>query len=281
MGSRKTNFYVDLTHRFGFGEVADEVQSPLPGRQARGGLRGDPRRARRRDLADRAPRTRSPSARALRRRPGVDRLIVSPISAEPEQRPAHGRAPGRAGGRRRRPPERGLSTPLGTLSPRLNRLSRCDEGRRAERDRRGRAPRGAGPRRRALADRQGGRGRDRVGRRRGGRAPRRRVRGGRRHAWAPPTTPGAPTSSLQVAVPTADEIGRLRSGQVLIGHLAPLTSARDQPGAGRGGRDQLRDGGDPADHPRPGDGRALLAGERRRLRGHAARRARGRAASSR
>ena len=27
MGSRETNFYVDLTHRFGFGEVADEVQS--------------------------------------------------------------------------------------------------------------------------------------------------------------------------------------------------------------------------------------------------------------
>jgi F420-dependent oxidoreductase-like protein len=27
MGSQKTNFYVDLTHRFGFGEVADEVQS--------------------------------------------------------------------------------------------------------------------------------------------------------------------------------------------------------------------------------------------------------------
>ncbi len=26
MGSRKTNFYVDLTHRFGFGEAADEVQ---------------------------------------------------------------------------------------------------------------------------------------------------------------------------------------------------------------------------------------------------------------
>jgi H+-translocating NAD(P) transhydrogenase subunit alpha len=30
---------------------------------------------------------------------------------------------------------------------------------------------------------------------------------------------------LRVAVPTVDEIGRLRSGQVLIGHLAPLTSA--------------------------------------------------------
>ena len=27
MGSRETNFYVDLTHRFGFGEVADTVQS--------------------------------------------------------------------------------------------------------------------------------------------------------------------------------------------------------------------------------------------------------------
>jgi F420-dependent oxidoreductase-like protein len=26
MGSRKTNFYVDLTHRYGFGDVADEVQ---------------------------------------------------------------------------------------------------------------------------------------------------------------------------------------------------------------------------------------------------------------
>jgi len=30
---------------------------------------------------------------------------------------------------------------------------------------------------------------------------------------------------LRVAVPSTDEIGRLRSGQVLIGHLAPLTSA--------------------------------------------------------
>src|SRR5712691_9748971 len=28
----------------------------------------------------------------------------------------------------------------------------------------------------------------------------------------------------KVALPTLDEIGRLRSGQVLIGHLAPLTS---------------------------------------------------------
>src|SRR5436189_4669093 len=28
MGSRKTNFYVDLAHRFGFGDVADDVQKP-------------------------------------------------------------------------------------------------------------------------------------------------------------------------------------------------------------------------------------------------------------
>ena len=26
MGSRRTNFYVDLTHRYGYGEMADEVQ---------------------------------------------------------------------------------------------------------------------------------------------------------------------------------------------------------------------------------------------------------------
>src|SRR5262249_45476775 len=30
---------------------------------------------------------------------------------------------------------------------------------------------------------------------------------------------------LRVSAPTAEEIGRLRSGQVLIGHLAPWTSA--------------------------------------------------------
>ena len=30
---------------------------------------------------------------------------------------------------------------------------------------------------------------------------------------------------VRVAVPTLDEIGRLRQGQVLIAHLAPLTSA--------------------------------------------------------
>ena len=42
----------------------------------------------------------------------------------------------------------------------------------------------------------------------------------------------------------------------------------------RGGRHQLRDGGDPADHARPVDGRALLAGQPRRLHVGADRRAR-------
>ena len=62
MGSRKTNFYVDLAHRFGFGEVADEVQRLFLGRQARGGLRGDPRRDRRRRRADRHRGRGLPSA---------------------------------------------------------------------------------------------------------------------------------------------------------------------------------------------------------------------------
>ena len=121
---------------------------------------------------------------------------------------------------------------------------------------------------------KGRRGRRRVRRRRGRRPSRLRVHRGRRRRSA--TTPGAPTSSLKVAAPTAEEIGRLQQGQVLIGHLAPLTSAETNQGARRRGRHQLRDGGDPADHPRPGDGRALLAGQPRRLRGDAARRPRGR-----
>ena len=65
-----------------------------------------------------------------------------------------------------------------------------------------------------------------------------------------------------------------RSGQILIGHLAPWTARRDQQRARRGGRHQFRDGGDPADDRAPGDGRALLAGGRRGLRGDADRRAR-------
>ena len=53
MGSRKTNFYVDLAHRFGFGDVADEVQRRFQARRPRRCLRGDPGRARRSHLAGR------------------------------------------------------------------------------------------------------------------------------------------------------------------------------------------------------------------------------------
>jgi F420-dependent oxidoreductase-like protein len=85
MGSRKTNFYVDLTHRFGFGEVADEVQALyLDGKREEAyaaipdelvdatSLVGDES-----EVADRVGRYEAA---------GVDRLIVSPISPERDQR---------------------------------------------------------------------------------------------------------------------------------------------------------------------------------------------------
>ena len=79
---------------------------------------------------------------------------------------------------------------------------------------------------------------------------------------------------LRVAVPSAEEIGRLSSNQLLIAHLAPWTSAETNRALAAGGRHQLRDGGDPAHDPRPGDGRALLAGRRCGLRRDADRRPR-------
>jgi F420-dependent oxidoreductase-like protein len=85
MGSRKTNFYVDLTHRFGFGDAADEVQALF--------LDG------KRDEAYNAIPDELVTATALvgdeaqvgeqlerYLAAGVDRLIVSPISPEPAQR---------------------------------------------------------------------------------------------------------------------------------------------------------------------------------------------------
>ena len=99
MGSRKTNFYVDLTHRFGFGEVADEVQSLYLD-----GKREEAYAAIPDELVNATSLIGSEEEVAARldsyASAGVDRLIVSPISPEPEQRAAHHRAPGRAGGRR-------------------------------------------------------------------------------------------------------------------------------------------------------------------------------------
>ena len=53
MGSRETNFYVDLACRFGFEEEALRGPVAVPRRQARRGVRGDPGGARRRDVAGR------------------------------------------------------------------------------------------------------------------------------------------------------------------------------------------------------------------------------------
>ena len=85
MGSRKTNFYVDLTHRFGFGEVADEVQSLYLD-----GKRDEAYQAIPDELADATSlvgsedevRERIAKYEAL----GIDRLIVSPIQPDEAER---------------------------------------------------------------------------------------------------------------------------------------------------------------------------------------------------
>ena len=84
---------------------------------------------------------------------------------------------------------------------------------------------------------------------------------------------------VKVAPPSAEEIERLQSDGVLIGFLAAADQRRGDPGDRADRRDELRDGGDPADQPRPVDGRALEPGEHRRLRGGADRRAASSAAS--
>ena len=85
MGSRKTNFYVDLTHRFGFGEVADEVQ-----RLYLDGAREDAYKAIPDELvsATALVGTEAEVAERMDRyaAAGVDRLIVSPISPDPAER---------------------------------------------------------------------------------------------------------------------------------------------------------------------------------------------------
>jgi F420-dependent oxidoreductase-like protein len=85
MGSKKTNFYADLTRRFGFAEVADEVQSLYLD-----GKREDAYKAIPDELVAATSLIGSEQEVAARLdryvSAGVDRLIVSPISPEPEQR---------------------------------------------------------------------------------------------------------------------------------------------------------------------------------------------------
>jgi F420-dependent oxidoreductase-like protein len=84
MGSRKTNFYVDLAHRFGFGDVADEVQ-----RLYQDGKRDDAYAALPDEIVDAVALvgTEEEVAERLERfsKAGIDRLIVSPFHSGPDQ----------------------------------------------------------------------------------------------------------------------------------------------------------------------------------------------------
>jgi alkanesulfonate monooxygenase SsuD/methylene tetrahydromethanopterin reductase-like flavin-dependent oxidoreductase (luciferase family) len=85
MGSRKTNFYVDLTHRFGFGEVADEVQSLYLD-----GKREEAYNAIPDELVDATSLVGSEDEVAERiaklEAAGVDRMICGPVHLSPEER---------------------------------------------------------------------------------------------------------------------------------------------------------------------------------------------------
>jgi len=85
MGSKETNFYVDLTHRFGFGEVADRVQSLYLD-----GKREEAYAAIPDELVD-ATALVGPESEVAGRiekleAAGVDRIICSPVQADREQR---------------------------------------------------------------------------------------------------------------------------------------------------------------------------------------------------
>lgn len=84
MGSRKTNFYVDLAHRFGFGEVADEVQ-----RRFQEGDRGGAYEAVPDEIVEATSLVGTEAEVAERverfRGAGIDRLIVSPVHVDRAQ----------------------------------------------------------------------------------------------------------------------------------------------------------------------------------------------------
>lgn len=85
MGSRKTNFYVDLAHRFGFGDVADEVQ-----RLFQDGDRGAAFNAITDDLVNATSLigTEAEVAERIERFRGaeIDRIIVTPVHVEKAER---------------------------------------------------------------------------------------------------------------------------------------------------------------------------------------------------
>jgi F420-dependent oxidoreductase-like protein len=84
MGSRKTNFYVDLAHRFGCGEVPDEVQQRFQDGDRGGAFEAMPDEiveatslvGTEAEVAERIERFRGA---------GIDRLICSPVHVEHDQ----------------------------------------------------------------------------------------------------------------------------------------------------------------------------------------------------
>jgi F420-dependent oxidoreductase-like protein len=81
MGSRKTNFYVDLAHRFGFGEVADEVQRRFQDGDRAGAFEAMPDEiVVATSLVGSEDEVRERIERF--REAGIDRLIVSPVHVE-------------------------------------------------------------------------------------------------------------------------------------------------------------------------------------------------------
>lgn len=84
MGSRKTNFYVDLAHRFGYGEIADEVQTKFQSGDKEGAFQACSDEVvnavsligTEAEVAERLARFRAN---------GIDRLIATPVHPEVDQ----------------------------------------------------------------------------------------------------------------------------------------------------------------------------------------------------
>jgi F420-dependent oxidoreductase-like protein len=85
MGSRKTNFYVDLAHRFGFGDVADEVQRLYLDGDREAAYEAIPD-----EVADATSLVGTEEEVAERieryREAGASRLIVSPVQLDADER---------------------------------------------------------------------------------------------------------------------------------------------------------------------------------------------------
>ncbi|HZJ29156.1 MAG TPA: LLM class F420-dependent oxidoreductase [Solirubrobacterales bacterium] len=85
MGSKKTNFYVDLAHRFGFGEVADEVERRFRSGDREGAFQAVPDEVA--DATSLIGTEDEVSERLVRfRASGIDRLIATPVHPDPEQK---------------------------------------------------------------------------------------------------------------------------------------------------------------------------------------------------